>query len=421
LCWFKFRIGKCLPYGRCGSGAGNLRPDQSGKRGINMKTIMHIAQAPGGVERYLCTLLKKMNKKEFENILVLSQDYDLGKFEKFSNRIECVKMHREINPINEIKAIIQVRRLIKRYNPDIIYMHSSKAGVIGRIANLGIKNVSIYNAHGWAFNMKCNPIKQNLYALIEKMLAPFCTKIVAISDFEKESALKRHICKNEKIQVIFNGIDFDEYNVKKEESDTDNLSIPKNAFVVGSVGRLSRQKAPDIFIKAARLIKNEVPNAFFIMVGDGDEQKECENLILKYGLSESFRITGWVENPLDYIRKFDVAMLLSRWEGFGLVLPEYMLEEKPIVATRVDAIPNIIKDSDNGLLVDIENYHMAAQAVLKIYNDQDFTDKLTKNALNCVKKRFNAERVARETESLFFYCLDNGDVVDAKKRKNNRH
>jgi glycosyltransferase involved in cell wall biosynthesis len=114
-------------------------------------------------------------------------------------------------------------------------------------------------------------------------------------------------------------------------------------------------------------------------------------------------------------------MLLSRWEGFGLVLPEYMLEEKPIVATRVDAIPNIIKDSDNGLLVDIENYHMAAQAVLKIYNDQDFTDKLTKNALNCVKKRFNAERVARETESLFFYCLDNGDVVDAKKRKNNRH
>ncbi len=363
-----------------------------------MRTVIHVAQAPGGVERYLYTLLKYIDKSEYNNILVLSQNYDIQKFKNLATKIETVEMYREIGFFKEIKAIFNIRKLIKKYHPDVVYIHSSKAGVVARIANLGFKNKCIYNAHGWAFNMKISKSKKKIYTLIEKMLSPLCTKIICISDYEKQSAIKEGICRIDKLKVIYNGIDFEEHRTQSGLTRT-NLGIPEEAFVVGSVGRLDRQKAPDIFVKAAKKIKEKIPNTFFVMVGNGNEQEEIIKQINEYGLSESFLITGWVNNPLDYIRCFDVAMLLSRWEGFGLVLPEYMLEGKPIIATKVDAIPNIITDGMNGLLVDMDDYSAAANAVEKIYTS-NIGRTLIENGKKCVYERFNAQRLAKETEAL---------------------
>lgn len=360
---------------------------------------MHIAQASGGVERYLYILLKYLDKSKYTNVLVLSQDYDLEKFRRFTNKIECIDMYREIGLVNEIKAVFSIRKLIRKYKPDIIYMHSTKAGVVARIANIGFKNVSIYNAHGWSFNMKTSSKNTEIYAFVERLLAPLCTKIICISEYEKESAIKRNICKSGKIQVIYNGIDFEEHKSEQIQN-REGFGIPKDAYVVGIVGRLTRQKAPDIFVKMAKRIKEKIPNAFFIMVGDGDEREKIKEMIISLNLAKDFLITGWVNNPLDYIHYFDVGMLLSRWEGFGLVLPEYMLESKPIVATRVDAIPNIITDRKNGLLIEMDDYEAAATAIEEIHNTE-IAGKLAENGLICVKKRFNAERMAKDTERLF--------------------
>lgn len=120
------------------------------------------------------------------------------------------------------------------------------------------------------------------------------------------------------------------------------LNIPEDAFVVGMVGRMSPQKAPDVFIKMAKLVKDAVPNAHFIIVGNGNQEVEIRKYAEDNGFSDSLHITGWVENPMSYVELLDVACLLSRWEGFGLALPEYMMVGKPIVASRVDAIPNIV-------------------------------------------------------------------------------
>ncbi len=366
-----------------------------------MKRIMHIAQAPGGVERYLYTLLKYLDKEKYENILVCSQNYNLEKFSGITSAIECVEMYREINLLNEINAIINIRKIIKKYNPDIVYIHSSKAGATARIANLGLKNVSIYNAHGWAFNMKCSVHKRNIYALIERILAYFCNEIIAISDFEKISALNYKICKEDKIKVIYNGIDFNEHTSSNNLVKVIKSNIPKGAYVVGMVGRLSEQKAPDIFVKAARQIKDVIPNAYFILVGNGEQKNIIQNLISEFELTECTLITGWVDNPLDYIKQFDVAMLLSRWEGFGLVLAEYMLEGKPIVATNVDAIPNLISNRKNGILVEMDDYNAAAKSVIEIHNDSKLQNELILNGIRIVEERFNAKRVAIEHEKLF--------------------
>lgn len=232
-------------------------------------------------------------------------------------------------------------------------------------------------------------------------------KIICISEAEKQSALDKKICREEKLQVIFNGVDIEAYEngvhgtVKRGD-----LNIPENAFVVGMVGRISPQKAPDVFVKMAKQVKEKVPNAHFIIVGNGDQESDIRKYAADNGFSDSLHITGWVDNPMSYVELFDVACLLSRWEGFGLALPEYMMAGKPIVASRVDAIPNIIKDGENGLLVEVDDAAGASKAVLRIYKEKDLKEKIIAQGLEDVHNRFNARRVSEEHSKLFDKEMD---------------
>lgn len=363
--------------------------------------IMHVAQAAGGVDRYIRMLLKYLDKEKFENILVCSQDFHEEDYRGLVDFFEQVEMNRAIGG-NDLKAIKEVRTLIKRYNPDIVYAHSSKAGAIARVADIGLKNRCVYNPHGWAFNMRCSTKKKAIYTAIEKIAAPFCDKIICISDAEKLSALNNKICKKDKLQVIFNGVDIESYDngvhgaVKRKD-----LNIPEDAFIVGMVGRISPQKAPDVFVKMAKQVKDEVQNAHFIIVGNGEEEVEIKKYAKDNGFLDNLHITGWVNNPMSYVELFDVACLLSRWEGFGLALPEYMMAGKPIVASNVDAIPNIIRDEENGLLVEVDDDVGASKAVLRIYQEDGLKDRLVTQEIKDVHNKFNAQRVSEEHGYLF--------------------
>lgn len=372
----------------------------------NKIRILHVAQAAGGVDRYIRMLLKYLDKEKFENILVCSQDFHEEDYRDLVDSFEQVEMTRAIGS-SDLKAIKEVRALIKKYNPDIVYAHSSKAGAITRVADIGLKNHCIYNPHGWAFNMRCSAKKKAMYTAIEKIAAPFCDKIICISDAEKQSALDKKICKEDKLQVIFNGVDIEAYEnevhgaVKRKD-----LNIPEDAFVVGMVGRMSPQKAPDVFVKMAKQVKDEVPNAHFIIVGNGNQEDEIRKYAEDNGFSNSLHITGWVDNPMSYVELFDVACLLSRWEGFGLALPEYMMAGKPIVASRVDAIPNIICNGENGLLVEVDDDIGASKAVLRILREDGLRKKIVAQGLEDVHNRFNARRVSEEHSKLFNKEMD---------------
>lgn len=379
--------------------------DESGVNDTMNKKIrvMHVAECVGGVDRYLHCLVKYMDRDNFENIMVLSQRYKPKEYEGLADDVEVLNINHGIGPKTLFSAI-NIRKLIKKYNPDVVYAHSSIAGAITRLANIGLKSRCIYNPHGWSFNMQGK--KQIVFLVLEKLMAPFCNAIVCISDAEKQSALDKKICKEDKLDVIFNGIDIEDY--KESKVSRDELNIPKDAFVVGMVGRICTQKAPDIFIKMASEIKSDIKNAYFIIVGDviegaTEERKTIEKLAKDLGVN--VLITGWVNNPLDYINTFDVACLLSRWEGFGLAIPEYMICNKPIVASRVDAIPNIIRNRENGMLIEVDDFKAAARAVLEIKEDDKLRNNLVKQGNVDVHKRFDVKRVAKETENLIIKLL----------------
>lgn len=365
-------------------------------------TIMHVAQAAGGVARYIELFLKHIDHDNYKNILVCSKDFDKEIFSELADELEYVDMGREIC-MKDFKACREVRKLIKKHRPDIIYCHSSKAGGVARIAAMGTKAKVVYNAHGWAFNMRCSRKKRRTYLVMEWLLSKITHQIVCISEFEMKSALKKRICGQDKLHKIYNGIDVNEIEnaVQSSPLTREGLGIPEDAFVVGMVGRIAEQKAPDVFLNMAVRVKKEIPNAFFVIVGDGPDRAKIEWEIGNNKLNDSFLITGWVNNVYEYLGLLDVGVLLSRWEGFGLAICEFMAAHKPVVCTIVDAIPELVEDHENGILVRRNDSRGAYKAVVELYRDKALRERLIRRGEGVASSKFDIKRVVYEHEVMF--------------------
>ena len=248
-------------------------------------------------------------------------------------------------------------------------------------------------------------LKSMIYLLMEKALSPCTDKIVCISKAEKASAEREHIAKENKLALIPNGIDVSAVRnaVAKTRKE---LGIADDAFVVGMIGRLSPQKAPDVFIRAAKLIHDEIPNSSFIIVGSGEEEETVKSFAKENGLE--LVVTGWTDEPYSYLKVFDVAMLLSRWEGFGLAVVEYMAAEKNVVATKIDAIPTLVNDGVDGLLVEVDNPQDAANKVLWLYRHPTEAAEMRKNGLKEVVENYDIKRVIEQHMEMFNNLIKGG-------------
>ncbi len=248
-------------------------------------------------------------------------------------------------------------------------------------------------------------LKSMIYLLMEKALSPCTDKIVCISKAEKQSAEREHIATEDKLALIPNGIDVSAVRNAVAKSRTE-LGIADDAFVVGMIGRLSPQKAPDVFIRAAKLIHDEIPNSAFIIVGNGEEEAEVRTFAQENNLE--LVVTGWTDEPYSYLKAFDVALLLSRWEGFGLAVVEYMAAEKNVVATRIDAIPTLVEDGVDGLLVEVDNPKDAAEKVLWLYHHPREAAEMRKKALKKVIENYDISRVVEQHIKMFDKLCEEG-------------
>ena len=370
--------------------------------------ITHILECAGGVERYLELLAPRLKKEGFEQTIICSHSVNLDKLKESVDACYVTDMRQTFNPIAVVKIIRQVRRAIIASKPNIVYCHSSFAGVFGRLAAIGTHCKVVYNPHGWAFNMRsASAHKLMSFRIMERILAHVTDRIVCISKAEHESALYNNVAPKDKLALIPNGIDIDAVRsaipIKRSE-----LDIADDAFVVGMIGRLSAQKAPDVFIRAAELIHKEIPNSAFVIVGDGEQREEIEDFARVHGLN--LVVTGWTDKPYSYLKDFDVAMLLSRWEGFGLAIVEYMAAEKNVVATRTDAIPSLVDDGVDGFLVDVDYAEQAADKVLWLHTHPTEAMDMRKKALHKVMMKYDINRVVNQHIDMFNKLITVGGV-----------
>lgn len=161
-----------------------------------------------------------------------------------------------------------------------------------------------------------------------------------------------------------------------------------------------------MFIRAAKLIHDEIPNSAFIIVGSGEEEEEVKAFSKENGLE--LVVTGWTDEPYSYLKVFDVAMLLSRWEGFGLAVVEYMAAEKNVVATKIDAIPTLVDDGIDGLLVEMDNPQDAAEKALWLYRHPKEAAEMKSKALKKVIENYDIKRVVDQHMEMFNKLITGG-------------
>ncbi len=293
------------------------------------------------------------------------------------------EMVRQISSGQDAKALINLRAMMrgKEGHPayEIVHTHSSKAGVLGRLAAkwAGVP-VIVHTVHGWSFHDKMSPRKKAMYVLLEKLGERVGDAMIVVSPKDIEKGLAEGISRREQYTVIRSGIELERFGhpqVARAEMRAQ-LGIPTDAPVVGSVTRLSAQKAPLDLVAAFAKIHRERPDAWFVVVGDGPLRAEVEAELRTTGIADRTILTGLRRDVPELMATFDVFVLTSLWEGLPRVLPQAMATGLPIVCTQADGSAEAVTEGGNGFLVPRGDTAQMAAKVVLLLNDSALRQKM---------------------------------------------
>jgi glycosyltransferase involved in cell wall biosynthesis len=283
------------------------------------------------------------------------------------------ELRRELSPANDLKALVKLAKMMRSGRYQIVHTHSSKAGVLGRVAaKMARVPVIVHTVHGWSFHQQLTPRKLRFYVALEK-IGDWCGHaVILVAEKDREKGLAQAIRGVAHSPVIRSGIELDRFGhpqIPPAEMRRQ-LGIPTDALVIGSVTRLSPQKAPLDLIEAFGHIQGQFPHAWFLVVGDGPLRPDVEARIQQLGLGDRLILTGLRRDVPELLAAMDVFALSSLWEGLPRVLPQAMASGLPIVCTRADGTAEAIHEGRNGFLVEpgqpelVGRQNHAASAIL---------------------------------------------------------
>lgn len=341
--------------------------------------VLHISETfAAGVYTYIKDICQYFdNINDVESYVIYSgkrKDTNPSKFSQdFSKKVTLiqVEMEREISPLKDVKSTIALYKKIRKIKPDIIHLHSSKAGVIGRIASKSCLNARVYyTPNGYSFiRQDISIIKKNLFKTTEFLINKLFGGItIACGDTEFE--LAKNIGK---AVLVRNGIDIKSLSplIKKPNNEI---------FTIGCIGRLSYQKNPSLFNNIAE----KFPNLKFIWIGDGELKQQLS--------SKNIDLLGWMhrEDALKKVADFDVYIQTSLWEGLPFTIIEAMALGKPIIATNVIGNKDAVSHGVNGFLCsDIKDFETY---INKIREDSDLQEKLGMESKTRSNKLFDRNK-----------------------------
>jgi glycosyltransferase involved in cell wall biosynthesis len=320
--------------------------------------------------------------------------------------IEVSSLVREIVPLRDTRALRDLRRVLRDCKPDIVHTHSSKAGLLGRLAARRERVPAIvHTVHGWSFHDHMSPLKRTAYMRLERRAARWTDRIITVSTLDRAKGLAAHIGSDSQYSMIHELNDLARYSRDEQARSAarSSLGVPSGSFVVGTVGRFSDQKDPQTWMRCASLVAAREPDARFVMVGDGDLRVETEHLAAELGLADRLLITGIRTDVPWILPAFDVLLLTSRWEGLPLVIPQAMASGVAVVASAVDGNREVVRHGDNGLLAPPADPDALADAVLRL-RDAELADRLVAAGLETARD-FSLEHTIRQLEQVYAECI----------------
>jgi glycosyltransferase involved in cell wall biosynthesis len=310
---------------------------------------------------------------------------------------------RELHALKDPVAMARLIRFLRRDRFDIVHTHTAKAATLGRIAaRVAGVPVVVHTVHGWVFTAEHPAWQSRIYLEIERLLAPLCDALVVVAENDLEEGLSLGVGRPDQYVLIRSGIELGAYrdpSLLRSEA-RQRLGLPEDAFVVGSIGRLSPPKCPEVAVAAFAQVAVQLPSAHLVIVGDGWQRAGVEVEIGRLGLASRVHMLGLRMDVPQLLRAFDVFLLTSSHEGLPRTIPQAMAAGLPVVATRVGGVPNAVVEGETGWLTSPGDAGAMAERVLALARDPEAARSMG-DAGRARVDEFSADRMARQLEQLY--------------------
>lgn len=365
----------------------------------------------GGAQQNTLYTVRHLDRRRFDVALVTGPG---GELLEEAGAIPDCRLHvvpdlvREIAPVHDLRALVALARLLARERREaggrlIVHTHSSKAGILGRAAAcLAGVPVVVHSIHGYGFHAGQPAVVRRLYVALEQAAARWTDAFVAVAEESRRTGVALGLFPAERCEMIRSGIEIEAFRPRAgvREATRAALGVPPAAVLVGMIACLKPQKAPEDFVAAAARIRAAVPEACFVLAGDGERRGAVEAAVRAAGLEGRFRLLGWRRDVPELLAAIDVLVLTSRWEGLPRVIPQAMAAGRPVVATRVNGSPEAVRDGVTGYLVPPGDVAGLAARVVELLRDPARRAAMGRAGAAAVGE-FDAAEMVRRQEALY--------------------
>lgn len=326
-------------------------------------------------------------------------------------------LKRAIRPISDLAIIIQLTRFVRKNKYTIVHTHSSKAGVVGRIAAwFAGTPIVIHHNHANPYHRFQNVGKKSVYKFVEKCAGLLCDKIVSVSHTIVDEMVSDNLAPKEKFRVIRSGFDIDRFKNFDDSNDhytKEKFGISDKDIVFGKIARLSVIKGHIYLLKAFQQIVEKIPDAKLILIGSGENKKNLEDYITENKLTDHVIFSGLVkpdEIP-SLISILDIVVHTALLEGLPRVFTQAMLMSKPVISFDLDGAHEVIDDGKNGYLIEPLNIDMLTEKMIELGLNLDKTKEMGQYAKNNIKDDFTVETMVERNHELYQELLKNKKLI----------
>ena len=316
-------------------------------------------------------------------------------------------MHREVSPVYDPIAVTRLVGEIRRVRPHILHTHTAKAGAVGRAAALLAGDarppVIVHTYHGHVLSGYFDPLRTQFFRETERALARHTDRLVAVGPEVRDDLVELGVAPPEKFSVIRLGIDLESrvLTVDRRAEFRHLFGIPEDRFVVGWIGRMTAiKRVPDI-LAAFKALRDRGVEATLCLVGDGPDRDAIEQLASDLGIVRDVLLVGYQRDVAPYYAFFDALLLPSANEGTPVVAIEALAAERPVVATRVGGVPDVVDDGESGFLVEVGDIEALAGRLEQLARDPELRARLGRTGRKRVVPRYRVERLVDDIDELY--------------------
>jgi glycosyltransferase involved in cell wall biosynthesis len=368
----------------------------------------------GGPALHVSYLTSGLAQRGYETTLVAgSLSLGEGSMSYVADRlgvrvVALPELHREIALLRDVRAVFRLAKLIRTERPHILHTHTAKAGAIGRLAAVlagrARPPIVVHTFHGHVLRGYFGPVRSGFFRLLERWLARVATALVAVSPEVRDDLVALGVARPEKFTVIRLGIELRDRVRPDDDGRTQMrrlLGVSPERFVVGWIGRMTAVKRTGDVLLALKALRDRGVDACLCMVGDGPDRNDVEERAHALGIVRHCFFLGYQDDVAPFYAAFDALLLPSGNEGTPVSAIESLAGGRPVVATRVGGVPDVVRDGKDGFLVEAGNVDGLADRLAQLAADAALRARMGAAGRERVLARYSVERLLDDIDRLY--------------------